>query len=337
MKRTELLICGLVLVLLTAGAMAQDTVAGGAEPAKPVVAAEAPQTAEAIEAKIKTLKAQEDKDEAQLDAIYSKIAKSPALAELRKAAADADKAYQEKKVSDPGIIAAKKASLAASADLKAAVLKTVKTSADGAAILKQIGDLEEKAADLSVQAAIAELKLKHKDSRVARALGADGVLKELYGIYLSAAKGAPRDAARKNYYKAKQTAMDKLPEAKELAAEIKTCETGIEEIETEIDAAEDKLDKLYDAAADSDDEDIVAAKAKREAARKAYQQVYYGGQMQASRDARSAAKKAMSDKVRALAADDPQAAALKVTLDALGKQIYKLRYQARKLRKKAAE
>ena len=59
--------------------------------------------------------------------------------------------------------------------------------------------------------------------------------------------------------------------------------------------------------------------------------------MQASRDARSAAKKAMSDKVRALAADDPQAAALKVTLDALGKQIYKLRYQARKLRKKAAE
>ena len=336
MKRMELLICGLVFVSFAVGATAQD-MGGGAEPAKPAVAAEAPQTVEAIEAKIKTLKAQEDKDEAQLDEIRSKIAKSPALAELRKAAADADKAYQEMKVSDPGIIAAKKASSAASADLKAAVLKKVKTSDDGAAILKQIADLEEKAADLSVQAAIAELKIEHKDSRVARALAADGVLKELYGVYQSAAKGAARDAARKNYYKAKQTALDKLPEAKELAAEVETCEKGIEEIETEIEAAEDKLDKLYDAAADSDDEDIVAAKAKREAARKAYQQVYYGGQMQAARDARSAAKKALSNKVSELLAQDTQAATLKVTLDALDKEIDEPRSQARKLRKKASE
>jgi len=220
MKRMELLICGLIGVLLTVPAMAQVT---GVAPPAPGAAVEAPQTAEAIEAKIKILKAQEDKDEAQLDEIRSKIAKSPALADLRKAAADADKTYQEKKISDPGIIAAKKASSAASSDLKAAVLKKVKTSDDGAAILKQIGDLEEKQADLSVQAAIAELKLKHKDSRVARALAADGVLKELYGIYLSAAKGAPRDEARKNYYKLKQASLDKLPEAKELAAEIKTC------------------------------------------------------------------------------------------------------------------
>ncbi|MDP6047050.1 MAG: hypothetical protein QGG25_15690 [Phycisphaerae bacterium] len=335
MKRTEILICGLILAFISTAAMAQVAAAPEPEPAAP--AAVAPESLEAIEAKIKALKAQEDQAEDKLEEIHTKISQSAAVADLKKAASAADKVYQEKKVSDPTIIAAKKTSGDASDALKAVVLGKVKASDAGAAILKEISDLEEKRADLSVQGAIAELKLEHKDSRVSRTLAADSVLKEYYRAYQSAEKGDARDQARKNYYKVKTAALEKMPQAKELMDEIKTCEKGMDETENAIDAAEDKLDKLYDAAAESDDEDIVAAKAKREATRKAYQQAYYGGEMQAARDARSAAKKALSDKVRALAAEDPQAAPLRVELDALDKKIDELKSKARKLQKKSSK
>jgi len=320
-------------MLLSTPAAAQVTAAP--EPVAAAPAAGARQTAEAIEAKIKALKAAEDAAEDKLAGIMKKIAAGAAAADLKKAAEAADKTYQDKKVSDPAIMAAKKADKDAAAAFKAAVLAKVKTSVQGAAILKEIADLENKRADLSVQAAVAELKLEHKDSAVSRVLGADPVLKEYYRSYQSAPKGDKRTEARENYYKLKKEALARLPQAKTLMAEIATCEKSIEEAENAIEAAEDKLDELYDAAADSDDEDIAVAKAKRETARKAHQQAYYGGEMQAARDARTAAKKALSDKVKTLAAANPQAVELKKTLDALDEQIDALRAQARKLRKNA--
>jgi len=339
MKQMELLVCGLILMLVSVPAIAQEVAAEPVEvEAEVVVAVEpAPMDAAAIEAKIKALKTEQDEAEDKLDDLRSKIAKSDAVADLRKAAADAEKAYQDKKLNDETVIAAKKADRDASAALKAAVLAKVKSSVDGEAILKEIADQEEKRDALDLQAAIAELKLTHKASPVARALAADPVIKEFYATYQAAKKGPARDKARKNYYDVKKTALEKLPEAKALMDEIKAAEKGMDDAENAVDAAEDKLDKLYDTAADSDDQDIVVAKAKRDAARKAYQEAYYGGAMQAARDARSTTKKALSAKVKALAAQDPAASELATKIDTLDKAIDELKAKARELRKKNSE
>ena len=336
MKQTRLLVFGLILMMVSMPAIAQEA---AAEPVEAVAVAPegAAKDPESVEVLIKVLKKEQDEAEDKLYAISKKIAKSDAVADLRKAADDAEKAYQDKKLTDPAVIEAKKADRASSAALKAAVLAKVKTSVEGAAILKEIADLEEKHDALDLQAAIAELKLTHKASPVARALAADQVLKELYATYYAAKKGDPRDKAKKDYYDAKKAALDKLPEAKELMDEIKAAEKAMDDAENAIDAAEKKLDKLYDAAAASDDQDIVVAKAKREAARKAYQEAYYGGAMQAARDARTAAKKALSAKVKALMAQDPAASDLKAKIESLDKEIDELKAKARKSGKKNGE
>jgi|GEM_PF-1569493 len=336
MKRMELLVCGLILMLVCIPALAQEA---ESEPVKAVaVAAEpAPMSAADIEARIKALKKEQDQAEDQLDELRNKIAKSDAVADLRKTADDAEKVYQDKKLNDETVIEAKKADREASADFKAVVLAKVKASTEGQALLKEIADQEEKRDALDLQAAIAELKLTHKASPVARALAADPVIKEFYATYQAAKKGAARDKARKNYYDAKNAALEKMPEAKALMDEIKAAEKGMDEAEDAADAAEDKLDDLIDTAEDSDDQDIVVAKAKRDAARKAYQKAYYGGAMQAARDARTAAKKALSDKVKALAAQDPAASDLTAKIDALDKEIDELKAKARELRKKNDE
>jgi len=336
MKRMELLVCGLILMLVSMPVVAQVTAGQPVEPAETAVVAvePAPMDAAAIEARIKKLKAEQGEAEDKLYELRNKIAKSDAVVDLRKAAADAEKAYQDKKLNDETVIAAKKADRVASAALKAVVLAKVKSSVDGEALLKEIADLEVKRDALDLQVAIAELKLTHKASPVARALAADPVVKEFYATYQAAKKGPARDKARKNYYDARKAALEKLPEAKALTDEIKAAEKGMDDAENAIDAAEKKLDKLYDTAADSDDQDIVVAKAKRDAARKAYQEAYYGGAMQAARDARAAAKKALSAKVKALAAQDPAASDLVAKIDALDKEIDELKAKARKLLKK---
>jgi hypothetical protein len=322
MKRMELLACGLILMLLSVSAIAQEV---------------APTSPEAIDAKIKLLKKQRDEIKAKIYDVRKKITQSDAVADLRKAAADASKTYEHKKDNDPAIIAAKKADSDASAALKAIVLAKVKSSLAGAAILKEIATLEEKAAELSLTAAVAELKMKHKDSPISRALAKDPMIMEFYATYQAAEKGEFRDKAKVDYYKLRQVTMEKMPQAKLLIDEIAAAEKGIDDTETAIETAEDKLDKLYDAAADSDDQDITVAKAKRETAQKAYQQAYYGGAMQEARDARSATLKALSAKVKMLAADDTAGAALQIQSDALDKEYYALKEKARAFRKKSSE
>ena len=324
MKRMELLVCGLILVLVSMPAVAQE------------VAAE-PVTVEAMEARIKTLKKEREDVKAKMYDIRGKIAKTDAVADLRKAADDANKAYEDKKVNDQKIITAKKADRDASAAFKAVVLAKVKGGPAGTAILKKLAELEEKRAALSLAAAIAELKIEHEDSPIARALVADPMVKEFYATYQSAEKGEFRDNARESYYKLRQATLEKMPQAKALMDEIKAAEKGMDDIESAAEAAEDKLDKLYDTAAESDDQDIVVARAKRETARKMYQETYYGGEMQAARDARAATLKALSEKVKGLAVSDPAAVALTARSEVLDKEYYALKTKVRELRKKSSE
>ncbi|MBT3200375.1 MAG: hypothetical protein HN350_10710 [Phycisphaerales bacterium] len=327
MKRMELLICGLVLMLVSLSAVAQD--AAPAAPATPAT----PSSPEEIETRLNALKKERQAVRDKIYAIRSRISKTDAVADLRKTYAAADKAYQEKKENDKEIAAAKIADKKAYAELKMLLNEKVKASPAGAALLKEIADLEEKEAAFDLQAAVAELKLEHRSSPVRRALNADPILKEFYDAYISAKSGKARDTARADYIKMKKTALEKIPLARELMDEIKTAKKAEDDAENAIRDAERKLDKLYQAAAESDDQDVTVVKAKCETARKAYQQAYYGGEMQSVRDARTAAQKALYEKVKQLAATDPVAVALQAQSDTLDKEYYALQEKARQLRK----
>ena len=327
MKRMELLVCGLVLILVSLSAVAQD--ADPAAPATPVP----PSSPEAIETRLNALRTERQTVKDKIYAIRSRISKTDAVAALRKAYDDADKAYQDTKENDKGATAAKLADKKASAELKILLTEKIKASPTGVTLLQEIADLEEKEAAFDLQAAIAELKLEHRSSPVRRVLAADPILKEFYEAYISTESGKARDTARADYYKMKKTAMEKIPQAKELMDEIKTAKKSEDDAENEIRAAEQKLDKLYHAAANSDDQDVTVAKAKRETARNAYHKAYYGGAIQAARDTRTTAQDALYAKVKELAASDPLAVALKAQSDTLDKEYYALKAKARELRK----
>jgi len=338
MKQLELLTCVLVVMLLSAAVSAQETEPEPTEPAAVTVAVEpAPADAATIKAKIDALEKEEDELKAKLYAARKKLSKSPQVTDLRKAYSDADKTYQDSKVKDPTLIAAKKTSRAISEAFKSLVLAKVQASDEGAAILKEISDLDEKRAALSLQAAIAELKLEHKDSPIARAMAADPVVQEFKTAYYEAQRGPARDKARKDYNDIRKTTLAKMPEAKALMAEIQAAKKGIEEAENAIEAADEKLDDLCDALEDGDDEDIVAAKAKYAAAREAYEKAYRGGAVQAAREARDAARKALYAKVKELMTQDDTVAALTNKIKDIKKQIDELEDQERKLRKKSSE
>jgi len=336
MKQLELLICVLAVTLLSAGVWAQEA---EPEPTEPVtvttVAAEPePEDAAAIKAKIEALEKEEDDLKAKLYAARKKVEKSPEVADLRKEYSDASKTYQEAKIKDPTLIAAKKTSRAVSEAFKTLVLAKVKASDRGAAIAKEVSDLEEKRAALSLQAAVAELKLEHKDSPIARALDADPVVKEFKTAYYEAKRGPARDKARADYKDIVKTTLAKNPEAKALMDEIAAAKKGMEETENAIEAAEKKLDDICDAVEDSDDEDIVAAKARYAAARDAYDKAYRGGAVQAAREARETTRKALYDKVKQVMSQDTAIVALSHKIDLLDKEIDKLEDKERELRKK---
>jgi len=336
MKQFELLMCVLVVMLVSVTVLAQETEPVVAEPV--VVAVEpAPVTEATIKAKIDAIEKERNGLKAKLYEARKEIEKSPEVADLRKAASEADKTYQAKKVNDPALIAAKKTSRAAYAAYKALVLENVKASDAGAAIIKEISDLEEKRASLSLQAAIAELKLEHKDSPIARAMAADPVVQEFRTAYYEAKRGPARDKARKDYAEIKKATLAKMPEAQALIDEIQAAKKGMDEAENAAEAAEEKLDKLCDTVEDGDDQDIVAAKAKYSAASEAYEKAYRGGAIQAAREVRDNAKKALYEKAKVLMAQDNTIVALSNKIADLKKQIGELEDQARKLRKKSDE
>ena len=310
MKVQKLLMSVLIVMLVCMPALAQVT------KAKPVGAATA-------KARLPILYKELAEYEARMYAARKKIEKNEAIVELRKVAAEAENAYQKGKTSDPAVVAAKEAARDADRELDELLLKKVKGSPAGVALLAEKVALDNKRAAFGLQIALAEVKLTHDDSPIVRALAADPILAQFHRAY-SAADGKARVEAKADYIKLRKATLEDMPAAQALIAEIKTAKAGAAAAEKALDAIDDKLEKLHSAAEKSDDAELVAARAKETAADAAYKKAYYGGTMQALRDNREKTRAAVYVGIKEVIAEDPILTALSNKIHQLGSEIKKL-------------
>jgi len=174
MRLPKLLIVVLVAVLLCGSLQAAKRKSTPIDPA--------------VKAKIDALQKELSQADAQMYAAFRKLEKNDAIVALRKAALDADRAYQNAKETDVSIVEAKSVYRKASAQHKALVLEKIKASPAGAALLKEKIDVLRrdmaKSDDPELKAARAKVKTAH-----------DGYEKAYYGGTMKALRDK-RDAAK---------------------------------------------------------------------------------------------------------------------------------------------
>ncbi|MDP6635635.1 MAG: hypothetical protein QGG42_12095 [Phycisphaerae bacterium] len=310
MKALNRLVCVLVVMLVCLSARGQEARSKTADAA-------------ANKAKIAALQKELSAAEAKMYAAFRKIEKNEAIVDLRKAALAADRAYQRAKESDPVVLAAKAAVRETDRVTDELVMKKVKASPAGAALVKEKIALDNKRAAFGLQIALAEVKLTHDDSPIVRAVNADPIVAQYKRVYY-AASGTSRDTARADYYKLKKATLEDMPAAQALLAEIKTAKADEDAAEEAMDAVDKKISKLRYAAAKSDDPELVAARAKETAAREAYEKAYYGGNMKILRDKREQTRDAVRTGIKEIIAGDPDLSALSEKITQLGAEIKKL-------------
>jgi len=316
MKTQNLLISVLIVMLARTAALAQAT------KAEPVDKATAKVRCEIIDKELQEL-------EARMYAARKKIEKTEVIVDLRKEAAEAEQAYQNGKTADPAVVAAKEESRAADKEYDALLLKKVKSSPAGAALLKKKVALDNKRAACGLQLALAEIKLTHEDSPIMRALEADPIIAQYKRAY-NVAEGDARVEAKADYQKLRKATLDDMPAAQALIAEIKTAKAGEAAAEKALDAVDDKLDDLRDKVKKSDDPELAAARARYAAAQAAYQKAYYGGTMQALRDNREKTRAAVYAGIKEAIANDPILAALSRRIHQLESQYKQLAGRSRR-------
>jgi len=277
----------------------------------------------ATKAKIDALQKEYSEASAKMYAAFRKIEKNDAIVALRKTALEADRAYQKGKETDQAVVEAKLASRKASDEYEALVLKKIKASPAGAALLKEKIALENKRAAAGLREAIAEVKLTHEDSPVVRALDADPILTQYKRAYYSA-DGDARDKARADYEKLKKATLEDMVAARTLVAEIKAAKADEDAAEKAIDVVDDKIDELRRDAAKSDDPELKDSRARVLAAREAYEKAYYGGNMKVLRDKREATKQAVRAGIKEVIDNDPALSALSTRIRQLYTDIKKL-------------
>jgi hypothetical protein len=309
MRLPKLLVIILVAMLLCASLQAAKSKSKPIDPA--------------VKAKIDALQKELSHADAQMYAAFRKLEKNDAIVALRKAALDADRAYQKGKETDATIVEAKSVYRKASAQYKSIVLKKLKASPAGAGLLKEKSALDNKRAAAGLRAAVAEVKLTDDDSPVVRAMDADPILAQYKRAYYDAV-GDVRDKARADYEKLKKATLQDMVAARTLMAEIKTAKAEADAAEEAMDAVDDKLDDLRRGMAKSDDPELKAAKAKVKTAHDNYEKAYYGGAIKALRDKREASKAAIRTGIKKLIANDPALSALSARIDTLNVEIKKL-------------
>jgi 5'-3' exonuclease len=308
----------LIVMLVCTPALAQET------KAKPLDKATVKAKCQIIDKELREL-------EARMYAARKKIEKSEAIIDLRKEATDAENAYQKGKTDDPAVVAAKAESRAADREYDALLLKKVRSSPAGMALLKEKVALDNKRAACSLQSAIAEIKLTHEDSPIVRALEADPIIAQYKRAY-AAAEGDARVEAKADYQKLMKATLDDMPAARALRAEIKTAKADEDAAEKALDAVDDKLDELRDKVKKSKAPELLAARARYTAAQAAYQKAYYGGKMQALRDNREKTRAAIYAGVKEAIDGDPILAALSRRIHQLESQYKTLAGRSRKRR-----
>lgn len=318
MRRLGLLTCGMTVFFLSADVFAREAATKPAD------------AAAAIKTQINALRTEQRAAEHERTNIRRKIEKSDDIMKLRAMLDKADKAYQKKKNETVG--AAQKAERAAVEAFKALVRTKTAAEAQGAALLKKIADLDAKRASLTMQAAMADLKLRHKDSQFNRALSADEALAKLKEAYRRADKDT-RDQAGKAYEKAKEEAFVKAG-GKALTDEIQTARKAKDQASKAIHAAQSEFDKLRRGIEKGTDKEITAARAKRDAAGEAIGKAYHDDELKAMREARDKARKAVPKGVEQLLAKDKAFTAASAKITKLRSTIHELYAKERELRKK---
>ncbi len=289
-------------------------------------------------AQMEAARAEREKVKDKLYAVRRKFDRQAAVAELRRAASEAEETYDNAKLSDPNVAKAREAERVLDEALDALVEAKLKTNPDAMALRQKAADLEEERASLSMVYAIAELKLTHRDSPVYRALSKDAELAKLYRVYKESPTGPVRDKHRSAYYAARKVALAKLPAAVALMEEMAAAKKGMDAAYKAHYAAEKKLRDLVSRIKyDRKDTAIAEAYAKRSAARKARYEIYESSEtINAARAVRDKTRKAYYAKLKELMAADADATALESQYKALDKELDELEDEARELRKKKA-
>ena len=258
----------------------------------------------------------------KLSAIRRKVERSEAVADLRRAADEADKAAREAEAKNPAIVEARKAERAAMEAMRKALDDALKANPETAALMRELAELEESRATLSFRVAMADLKLTHRDSPVSRALDKDKTLAELRRAAERVRDRAKRTEALKAHKDARSAAMKTIPEAMALIEEIEAAKEGIAEAVKAADAARTKLLRLRGSLGrDRENKALEAARERLRDANKAVHDTYDTPALKAAAEARSTAHRALYEKVKELVAKDPDGAAMSARMEELEKKI----------------
>ncbi len=302
-------------------------------PAKAVQPAAAPDV-DALKKQGADLREKDKGLRVKLEEIRTKVMASPDLAKLREAEAAAEKAYDEKRKSDPAYAAALKAQAEAQTAFFKVVQEKTAANPEAKAVQAELAGMADKAADLSFQEAVARLELDHPSSPINVALDKDAELAKLRDAVFQGADKEAREKARKAYEDARKAKKEAMPEAKKVMERIETARKARAELRTAEAEAAKKLFALRHKVETSGDADIKAASDKTMAAAKAGQEALASDALKAPRKARDDARDAVMAKAKELLGANQEAAALAKERDALRTQIDELDKKVREATKK---
>lgn len=326
-----------VAALCLTGALWAGEAAPAPEPkaeAAPAPKAEAAPDADALKKEAQDLREKDKALRAKLEEIRTKVFASPDLAKLREAEAAADKAYDEKRKSDPASAAATKAYNDAQAAYTKLSQDKVAASAEAKGVLADLAGMGDKLAAFEFEDAQARLELDHPSSPISVALGKDPELAKLRAAAFDAADKDARDKARKAYEDARKAKKEAVPEAKKILERIEAAKKGRADLRTNETEARKALGEVRRKIEGGEDADLKAARERIAAAAKAVQEAMNSDAVKAARKARDDARDAVMAKAKELLGANAEAAALAKDREALRTKIdeldKKLREAARK-------
>jgi hypothetical protein len=321
MRKMMVELLGIVVLCVVGAAWAGEAAPAPEAPAaKEVAPAPAPKAAEPAaqpapapdpKKQLDELKTQEKALRAKIEAIREKLKASPDVAKLREAADAADKAYDEKRKTDPACVAAAKAGADADAALRALVKEKLAASDEAKAIAKELDALADKRAALEFDEALAHMEIEYPSSPINVALRKDPEIIALRkAVDDAAADKAARDKARAAYDKARDAKRDAMPETKKALERIAAAKKGrADAAAAEMDAGK-RLGKLRLAIEGGADPDVKAAQEKIKAAYEAIAEATNAEAIKAVRKARDDARDAAASKLKEVLAANPEAAPL---------------------------
>lgn len=291
--------------------------------------------AELTEVKTRMESAEKDRRELQrqLYDLQRTIERGNSVAYLRKMAEQARETAEKAEKVCAELAAARLLERAAYEDLKKARRESFEADPDTIALKREIEELDDRRAALSLKTALAELALRHRDSPVNRALVNDPELDRLRKAMYEIRDRKARQAASKAYAEAHKTAEAKLPEAVARRKQIDDCRRETAEIQRASRAAGSRLRDLQRVhERETRSEAVYAADARCRAAQEAVREAQKSLLIRSAKADYDEARRALSERVRQLLADHEQGAILAKKIRALEGEIRRLKSKSRQRR-----